>query len=190
VTGGEVSRLEALERTLVGAAAGQVQRRRLRRRRVVVLLALAAPLILAAAASLAATQGVFVGLDQKVGTLGEDTLIARTEQRGGLGAAFAVPAVNHKPEPFPVTGVALYSVTAVGLRARDLIRHALAAVRNALSAQPDELRGTGRLRGAPIVRTRGGVIKPVPLPVTESDRPTPNVPSIFPGIIGAGDTAA
>jgi hypothetical protein len=92
VRGGEASRLAALERTLVGAAAGQAQRRRLRRRRAVVLLALAAPLMLAAAAALAATHGVFDGIDQQLATLRDDRLIPRTEPSARLSEALgAVP---------------------------------------------------------------------------------------------------
>jgi hypothetical protein len=75
VTRGEVSRLAALERTLVGAAVRQAQRRRQRRRRVFVLLAVAAPLMLAAAASVAATRGFFAGVDQQFATLRDDRLI-------------------------------------------------------------------------------------------------------------------
>jgi hypothetical protein len=66
MTGGEVARLAALERTLAGAAARQVQRRRLRRRRLVVLFAVAAPLALAVAGSVASTQGFFGGVDQQL----------------------------------------------------------------------------------------------------------------------------
>lgn len=74
---GETSRLAALERTLVGAAAQLAQRRKQRRRRTLVLAALAAPLVLAAAASVAATGTFFGGVDLQLATLRDDRLAAR-----------------------------------------------------------------------------------------------------------------
>jgi hypothetical protein len=105
VTRGEVSRLAALERTLVGAAANQVQRRRLRRRRAVVLVALAAPLLLAAAASVAATQGVFGGIAQQLATLRDDRLIPRTEPSARLLHALgAVPRERASERAWLIAG--------------------------------------------------------------------------------------
>jgi hypothetical protein len=77
VTGGEVSRLAKLERTLVGAAGREAQRRRTRRRRAIVLCAVAAPLALAAVASIAATRGYLGGVDEQFGALRDDRLIPR-----------------------------------------------------------------------------------------------------------------
>jgi hypothetical protein len=77
VTGGEVSRLANLERTLVGAAGREAQRRRTRRRRVIVLCAVVAPLALAAAASIAATRGYLGGVDEQFAALRDDRLIPR-----------------------------------------------------------------------------------------------------------------
>lgn len=77
MTGGEVSRLAKLERTLVGAAAREAQRRRIRRRRAIVACAVAAPLALAAVASIAATRGYRGGVDEQFGALRDDRLIPR-----------------------------------------------------------------------------------------------------------------
>jgi hypothetical protein len=83
--GGEVSRLAALERTLVGAAARQAQRRRLRRRRLIITLAVVAPLTLAAAASVASTQGLFgSSVDQQFSALRDDRLISLAPASPGL----------------------------------------------------------------------------------------------------------
>jgi hypothetical protein len=88
VTGGEISRLAALERTLMGAAAREAQRRRTRRRRLVAALAVAVLLVmLAAAASLAATRGFFDGVDQQLTALRDDRLIPRTAPSPGLAYA-------------------------------------------------------------------------------------------------------
>lgn len=91
MTGGETSRLEALERTLVAAAVRQAQRRRLRRRRAIALLVLAAPLMLAVGGSLAATRGFLPGVDQRFATLRDDRLIPpappSTALSNALGAA-------------------------------------------------------------------------------------------------------
>jgi hypothetical protein len=84
MTGGEVARLAALERTLVGAAARQAQRRRFRRRRLIIALAVVAPLTLAAAASVASTQGLFGSVDQQFSTLRDDRLISLAPAPPGL----------------------------------------------------------------------------------------------------------
>jgi hypothetical protein len=110
-----VNRLAALERTLVGAAASQAQRRRRRRHRVLVLLAVAAPLLLAAAASLAATQGVFGGIDEQLAALRDDRLIAGTQPSAHLTDALgAVPRDHAGDRAWSIAGHRISGYTTAG----------------------------------------------------------------------------
>jgi hypothetical protein len=87
VTAGEVGRLAALERTLVGAAARQAERRKRRYRQLAVVAALSAPLLLVAAASVAAT-GSFAGVDRDLSTLRDDRLVVSPGSSSSLAGTF------------------------------------------------------------------------------------------------------